>query len=243
MESHLAGGTGAGYPTIQQQQPDQVDWYTNPSGYGNNGADNDSLYKGHVPQSSGGNYMSPSSGAFGSFEDEPPLLEELGIDIPEISKRIRAVLFHRLSANNLEELDGAGAVLIVGVMAALHLLMGKLHFGVLLGWSVVGGAMVWLVVRQLAAADTTEVKNLDIFSCCCVLGYCQIPLVVYSGLEILIHGMPVVKMSLMMACIVWSTELSSQLFVQRSYGLQDHRMLVAYPCLLVYAMFAMLARY
>eukprot|EP01026_Neomeris_dumetosa_P022329 TRINITY_DN1924_c1_g1_i9.p2 TRINITY_DN1924_c1_g1~~TRINITY_DN1924_c1_g1_i9.p2 ORF type:complete len:129 (-),score=12.61 TRINITY_DN1924_c1_g1_i9:234-620(-) len=128
-------------------------------------------------------------------------------------------------------------------MAALHLLMGKLHFGVVLGWSVVGGAMVWLVVRQLAAADTTEIKNLDMFSCCCVLGYCQIPIVIYSGLEILIQGLPAAKFSLMMGCIAWSTELSSQLFVQRSYGLQDHRMLVAYPCMLVYAMFAMLARY
>eukprot|EP01023_Acetabularia_acetabulum_P042778 TRINITY_DN4263_c2_g1_i5.p3 TRINITY_DN4263_c2_g1~~TRINITY_DN4263_c2_g1_i5.p3 ORF type:complete len:243 (-),score=48.73 TRINITY_DN4263_c2_g1_i5:161-889(-) len=242
MESHLAGGAGSGYPSVSQNQ-DQVEWFAGPTSYDNNGAEGGDYYKGHQQ----GGYFSGGQmgggGGFSSFEDEPPLLEELGIDVPIITRRIRSVFFHQLSANHLDELDGAGAILVLGVMAALHLLMGKLHFGVLLGWSVVGGAMVWLVVRQLAAADTSEIKNLDMFSCCCVLGYCQIPLVIYSGLEILIHRLPVVKSCLMMLCIAWSTQLSSQLFVKRSYGLQDHRMLVAYPCMLVYAMFAMLARY
>ena len=64
--------------------------------------------------------------------------------------------------------------------------MGKIHFGVILGWSVVHSSVLWLIVNQLAGAEAAEAKGLDLYSICCVVGYCMVPLVVYSAVSLLI---------------------------------------------------------
>ena len=64
--------------------------------------------------------------------------------------------------------------------------MGKLHFGVLLGWSVVHSTLLWFVVNQLAGAEAAEAKGLDLYSVCCVVGYCMVPQVVFSAVSLLI---------------------------------------------------------
>lgn len=63
---------------------------------------------------------------------------------------------------------------------------GKLHFGVILGWSVVASAAVWFVVNSLAGMDMHENKSLDLYNCCCLLGYCQLPIVVFALVALLI---------------------------------------------------------
>ncbi len=78
--------------------------------------------------------------------------------------------------------------------------MGKIHFGVILGWSVVHSAVLWYVVNQLAGAEASESKGLDLYSVCCVVGYCMVPLVVYSAVSLLIprrvQGVRLVLLSL-----------------------------------------------
>ncbi|KXZ42778.1 hypothetical protein GPECTOR_119g409 [Gonium pectorale] len=126
-------------------------------------------------------------GGGSSYEDEPPLLEELGIDIGAIFLKTRAVLLWRFSSRYLDDLDMGGALIFVFVLAGLQLLMGKLHFGVTLGWSVVFSVLLWCLLRQLVGPDSgAEAKNLDLYGCCCVVGYSMLPLVVYTALAILI---------------------------------------------------------
>jgi hypothetical protein len=64
--------------------------------------------------------------------------------------------------------------------------MGKLHFGVTLGWSVVFSILLWFMLRQMVGSDGSEAKNLDLYGCCCVIGYSMLPLVVYNTMAILI---------------------------------------------------------
>ena len=98
--------------------------------------------------------------------------------------------------------------------------MGKIHFGVILGWSVVHSvrgyspwfccvcvihnllnfpgrplpflphrtcqAVLWFIVNQLAGAEAAEAKGLDLYSVCCLVGYCMVPLVVYSAGSLLL---------------------------------------------------------
>lgn len=64
--------------------------------------------------------------------------------------------------------------------------MGKLHFGVTLGWSVVFSILLWFMLRQLVGLDGSEARNLDLYGCCCVVGYSMLPLVLYNTMAILI---------------------------------------------------------
>ena len=46
--------------------------------------------------------------------------------------------------------------------------------------------LLWFVVNQLAGAEAAEVKGLDLYSVCCVVGYCMVPQVVFSAVSLLI---------------------------------------------------------
>lgn len=82
----------------------------------------------------------------------------------------------------------------VGVLSNFHLLvllllrclqMGKMHFGVLLGWSVVQSIVLWFVVNQIASNEAAEHRALDLYSCCCIVGYGMLPLIVLSMVVLL----------------------------------------------------------
>ncbi len=64
--------------------------------------------------------------------------------------------------------------------------MGRLHFGVILGWSVVHSVIMYFIVTQLAGIDITESKGLDLYSICCLLGYCMLPLCMHSAAALFI---------------------------------------------------------
>lgn len=57
---------------------------------------------------------------------------------------------------------------------------GKLHFGVILGWTVVASMAVWFVVNNLAGLDAGQDKGLGLYDCCCLLGYCQVPILLHA---------------------------------------------------------------
>lgn len=68
-----------------------------------------------------------------------------------------------------------GAVAVVSPLQ-----MGKVHFGVLLGWSVVQSVVLWFMVNQIASNEAAEHRALDLYSCCCIVGYGMVPLLVLS---------------------------------------------------------------
>jgi hypothetical protein len=64
--------------------------------------------------------------------------------------------------------------------------LGKLHFGVILGWSVLQSFVIWWLLTQIVGPEATEAKALDLYFTCCVVGYCQLPLVICSSLLLLL---------------------------------------------------------
>ncbi|GLC68597.1 hypothetical protein PLESTF_000712500 [Pleodorina starrii] len=121
--------------------------------------------------------------------------------------------------------------------------MGKLHFGVTLGWSVVFSILLWFMLRQLVGSDgSSEAKNLDLYGCCCVVGYSMLPLVIYNAMAILIPRGP---LSLVAAgtCTVWAALTASRIFARRCPALGDLKGIIMYPCLLTYATFTLLIVY
>ena len=39
---------------------------------------------------------------------------------------------------------------------------------------------VWFVVNNLAGLDGPQSNGLGIYDCCCLLGYCQVPLLLHA---------------------------------------------------------------
>eukprot|EP00798_Chlamydomonas_sp_ICE-L_P007397 gene7397-524_t len=217
-----------------------VEWYT-PTSYG----------AGAGAAAGGGSYAAPGYGSMSTtnqsyganpFDDEPPLLEELGIDIAGILMKTRSVLFHRLNSKSLEDLDMGGALIFIFVLGGLHLLTGKLHFGIILGWSVVHSAVLWFVINQLAGTDAVENQGLDLYSICCVCGYCMVPLVVYSAISLLVPQTPAM-VALAAFCTLWSAHTAARIFGRRSRALDENQWLVMYPCILMYGAFSLLCIY
>ena len=72
--------------------------------------------------------------------------------------------------------------------------VGKLHFGYILGWTVVGSVLIWFVLNSIAASagaaapspDDAAGRSIDLYSCCCLLGYCLLPLVLHALLALLL---------------------------------------------------------
>ena len=66
---------------------------------------------------------------------------------------------------------------------------GKLHFGVILGWSVVGSMAVWFVANNIGGGiggDSSDGGAPGLYDCCCLLGYCLLPLIVHALVSLLI---------------------------------------------------------
>jgi hypothetical protein len=65
---------------------------------------------------------------------------------------------------------------------------GKLHFGVILGWSVVGSMAVWFVAHNIGGGGGEGPGGAapGLYDCCCLLGYCLLPLVVHALASLLI---------------------------------------------------------
>ncbi|KIZ06690.1 hypothetical protein MNEG_1267 [Monoraphidium neglectum] len=142
----------------------------------------------------------------------------------------------------LEALDFGGALMFLLALGGLHLLMGKVHFGVILGWSVAQSVIVYFVANQVASNDGSLPGGLDLYNCCCVTGYGMVPLILVSAALLLVPRGPA-SVALSVAGAVWSAVTASKVLARISPGLQDSRSLMVYPCLLMYGSFALLGVY
>lgn len=64
--------------------------------------------------------------------------------------------------------------------------MGKVHFGVILGWSVAQSVVLYFVANQVASNDGSVQGGLDLYTCCCVTGYGMVPLILVSAALLLV---------------------------------------------------------
>lgn len=120
--------------------------------------------------------------------------------------------------------------------------VGKLHFGYILGWTLVGSALIWFILSSIAGHDT-EGRNLDIYSCTCLMGYSMLPLVLHAVTSLLLPRRSVPSVVLAVLTVVWSSYTAARLFTYRSSGLKGQFSIVLYPCLLLYTAFALLTLY
>eukprot|EP00882_Tetradesmus_deserticola_P024425 GHRQ01026693.1.p1 GENE.GHRQ01026693.1~~GHRQ01026693.1.p1 ORF type:complete len:226 (+),score=97.06 GHRQ01026693.1:405-1082(+) len=222
---------GMKQPNSFNSNSSNVEWYS-----GAAGTYNPSSYQYAPPPAASATAYS------NSFEDEPPLLEELGIDIPSILLKTKAILLHQMKSDTLDDLDFGGALIFLLLLGGLHLLLGKMHFGVLLGWSVVQSVVLWFVVNQIASNEAAEHRALDLYSCCCIVGYGMLPLIVLSVGVLLTPKGPVSAVLAILAA-AWSAVTAAKVLARISHALAEVRSLVLVPCFLLYGSFALLTVY
>nr|XP_024358849.1 protein YIPF5 homolog [Physcomitrium patens] len=125
--------------------------------------------------------MGYSGGGFGAFEDEPPLLEELGISIPQITGRTLTVLNpFQINPDPHEDADLSGPIIFYMLFGLCQLIGGKVHFGVILGWTTLASIYLYIVFNLLAGKN----GSLDFYRCVSLVGYCQIFMVLLSAFSI-----------------------------------------------------------
>ena len=170
--------------------------------------------------------------------DEPPLLEELGIDPGQIVRRTVAMLNPMGRADdNAGDDDLAGPLLFAFLMGALHLLRGRVHFGYILGWFTLSTMAMYWLLNQLAVHG----EGIELYRTGSVVGYCMLPMCLLAALSIVLPGglfTGIIAGVLVMWCTSKSTAQFTRSLPQSSEG---KKLVVAYPCFTLYCLFALLS--
>ncbi|KAG2672388.1 hypothetical protein I3760_13G038300 [Carya illinoinensis] len=171
-----------------------------------------------------------------NFDEEPPLLEELGINTKQIwSKTISILNPFRPNPNIHSEADLSGPFLFFIAFGLFQLLAGKIHFGIILGWATISAVFLYTVFNMLAGRN----GSLDLYRCLSLVGYSMLPMVILSALALFVpQGGPVILVTAA-AFIAWSTRVCARLLLEAARW-DEHPGLVAYACFLIYMLFSLL---
>lgn len=158
-------------------------------------------------------------------------------------EKILAVLnpFHSHSlADDAEFLakdsDLAGPIAFCLTLAVCLFISGnKAHFGYIYGLSLMSCIMMYCLLTLMSSQNGI----FSVTGVASILGYCLLPIVGLSVLGVVISFSGAMGIILTTFAVIWSSIASSRLFVAMS-GDKEQRPLIAYPCALVYGVFALL---
>jgi hypothetical protein len=173
------------------------------------------------------------------YEDnEPPLLEELGINFNHIFTKTKSVLnpFTTPDPSILDDVDLSGPLVFCLAFACSLLLLGKIHFGYVYGIVTLGTVGMYGLLNLMTSSDK-PCSGLFVTS---VLGYCLLPMVILSFSSFLFQLNGFIGTIIVIIFIIWCSVSASKLFTT-SLAMIGQQLLVAYPCALFYGIFALLA--
>ncbi|KYR01707.1 Yip1 domain-containing protein [Tieghemostelium lacteum] len=182
--------------------------------------------------------MGNSTPNIDSFDNELPLLEELGINFDHIRLKTLSVLnpLKRIESNIMDDTD-LGGPFFFGLLLGFSLLMrGKVQFGYIYGLGLIGCLSMYMVLNLMSE------NGIDIYRVISVLGYCLLPMVFLSFLSIGVNINGMFGYVLIFIAIIWSTYSASKMFV-KVLTMIDQRILVAYPVGLLYTGFALITAF
>jgi len=204
-----------------------------------------------VPTAQGGNayptFMTPTDpystidqqGQNDEIANEPPLLEELGIYPEHILQKTLSVLnpfrpSHKLRQEAAADADLAGPLVFCLAFGSLLLLTGKIHFNYIYGIGAVGCVAMYGLLYLMNV--TNEVAFATVVS---VLGYCILPIVGLAAIGVIFSLQGLLGTIAALVAVFWCSISASKLFVT-AFNMQHQQPLVAYPCAMLYAVFALI---
>ncbi|CAN8316622.1 unnamed protein product [Cochlearia groenlandica] len=182
--------------------------------------------------------MTSSSSFNGGFEEEEPLLDELGIHPDQIWKKTKSILNpFKINDSVHKDSDLSGPIFLYLALCLFQLLAGKIQFGVILGWIVVSSIFLYAVFNMLAGRN----GNLDLHTCTSLVGYSLLPVVILSAVSLFVpQGAGPVRFVVAAVFVVWSARACSNLVVSLADGGEEHLGLISYACFLIYTLFSLL---
>jgi len=181
------------------------------------------------------------------LENEPPLLEELGVNLEHILLKTKAVVMPsvRLTGNSalmdpaliVEDADLAGPLAFCLLLGAELLFAGKIHFGYIYGLALFGCLSMTLVLNLLSPEQAVSV-----WTVASTLGYALLPVNILALLKVVLVNLASLNTLgriLGILTVVWSTTASTRL-LEVGCGMRDQRYLIAYPIALLYSAFVLI---
>jgi hypothetical protein len=205
----------------------------------------------------------------GGFPDEPPLLEELGVDFSQIARRAKSAMnplpSRKATRETSKDDDLAGPLIVFGMIATLHALQGKLHYGYILGWSAIASGLTCWLLNQLTAQSNNDAgENLSLSRTASVIGYNATSILFLSVVKAFVHSEGSSNsgskssnggslsgttnsfgiLAFAVVCVLQASSKSSGLFL---HGMgqcsEGKRLVVFYPMVLLYSLYALLTLY
>ncbi|XP_050548497.1 protein YIPF7-like, partial [Daktulosphaira vitifoliae] len=176
---------------------------------------------------------------FTGEDDEPPLLEELGIDVNKIFTR----LLHSLDPTGrcgvvLGDYDVIGPIALYLTYTSLLLLAGgKLMFSYVYGLAVLTSVCMYALLW--AMTDSPEVTLTSTFS---VLGYSFTPVVLVALLAVFTNLKNIFGALVVLLAVLWSSTNAAKVFVAM-FGNADQKYLMAYPCAIICGLYTLFILY
>ena len=169
------------------------------------------------------------------FENEPPLLEELGINFDHIYRKTKCVLnpFAQPHESIVHDEDLAGPLVFCIAYGFSLLLMGKIHFGYIYGITAMGCLTMYALLNLMSE------KGVNAACIGSILGYCLLPMVILSFVSTILTFAGTLRLIVSVVFILWCSISSSKLFVC-SLNMSNQQALVLYPCFLLYGIFGLL---
>ncbi|XP_041360073.1 protein YIPF5-like [Gigantopelta aegis] len=225
---------GGGQAFGQDQQFQQFDYN---QGYGIEGQGQMESPQAAYP----GSIMTPSTslydqaGTASNYEDEPPLMEELGINFDHIVQKTTAVLNPLKVTDHdiMQDTDLAGPLVFCLSFGVSLMLAGKLQFGYIYGIGVVGCLAMYALLNLMSMTGVSVGCTIS------VLGYCLLPMVILSFSSVVLSLQGILGIVFTVITVLWCSLSASKLFVS-ALAMDQQQFLVAYPCALVYGVFALL---
>ncbi|XP_059208909.1 protein YIPF7-like isoform X2 [Centropristis striata] len=194
-----------------------------------------------VEQQHTGNFYQPAmpsetgSTVTDSLEEEPPLLEELGINFDHIWQKTLTVLnpFKPADGSIMNETDLTGPILFCVALGVTLMMAGKVHFGYVYGISATACVGMYTLLSLMSSLTVS-------YGCVAsVLGYCLLPMVALSAFAVFYSLQGVLGTVLALLGICWCSLSASKIFIS-TLSMEGQQLLVAYPCALLYGLFALL---
>lgn len=231
---------GYGYSNTEDpynKQYGQYD-YSQPMGYAAPGmVPAQQPYTGQIYQPTPTFAPAPSQSMYSSsFDDEPPLLEELGINFDHIWQKTLTVLHPMKAADGsiMNETDLTGPMVFCLAFGATLLLAGKIQFGYVYGISAIGCLGMYCLLNLMSMTGVS-------FGCVAsVLGYCLLPMIILSSFGIIFSLQGMMGIIISATIIGWCSLSASKIFIS-ALAMDGQQLLVAYPCGLLYGVFALIS--
>ena len=169
------------------------------------------------------------------YQDDLPLLEDLGIDLTSVKSKLMSTLFFlKPNSTFIQKPDLTGPLLLGTILGFLLTLSKKLSFGFIYGFGFLGSLGIYFIFNLML-----EREYLSLYNLMSVLGYCISPVLVIAFFNVFLG----LKNFLGVVFAFFGAFMATFLvlrFLKTGYDFGNKRIMFGYPVFLFYFTFVLI---